>query len=362
MDDVTTWLDDAVFATPESRRADPYPFYDRLRALPDGFGRSVDMGTWHTATHAHVRALLVDPRFTTNPAFATTTTRTVGADPASSSPARNQQDVLLFMDPPDHTRIRRLASMAFTPRAVARLEGDITRIAGELLDEIGVGPGSGAFDLVSGYARLLPLAVICQMFAIPDIDRTSFLRWSDDLAHALEPIEDPDEVEATIASYLEFAAYFTDLSAARRTDLGEDLLSALLVAEADGDRLSNDELRSLFTLLFIAGHETTGNLIGNAMLALLRNPEQLDLLRAEPARIPGAVDELLRYDSSVQLTARIAKEPIEIAGTDVRFEPGDEVICYLGGANRDPAEFGHDAHLLDVTRDARNHVAFGGGI
>lgn len=355
-----TMLDDAFFASPEERRDDPYPYYERLRGLPHGVGRSTSMGTWHTATYAHVKALLVDPRMSTNPRFAS---GNAAADsPAQLSPARSQENVLLFMDPPDHTRIRALASKAFTPRSVRRLEADIEQIANELLDEVGVGPATGAFDLVADYARPLPLAVICRMFAIPDIDRVSFLRWSDDLAHALEPIETPEAIERTIRSYLEFAQYFTDLAAARRDDLGDDLFSALLAAETDGDRLSSAELQSLFTLLFIAGHETTGNLIGNGTLALLRNPDQLDTLRHDPDLIAPAVDELLRYDSSVQLTGRIAKEPIDIPGTDLRLDAGDEIVCYLAGANRDPAEFGENADRLDVTRDARNHVAFGGGI
>ena len=361
---MTELLDEAFFDTADSRRDDPYPFYERLRALPDGVGQSAEFGNFHTARHETVRALLVDPRLTTNPAHAKSERRSVGASArAAESPARDSDNnVLLFMDPPDHTRIRRLASMAFTPRAVRRLQGDIEQIATELLDEVGAAPGSGQFDLVASFARLLPLAVICRMFAIPDIDRKNFLHWSDDLAHALEPLETPEEIESTITSYTEFTAYFEELAATRRTRLGDDLLSALLTAEQQGDRLNSQELQSLFTLLFIAGHETTGNLIGNGTLALLENPDQLRLLRAEPGRIPDAVDELLRYDSAVQMTARIAREPFEVSGTDVHLEAGDEIVCYLGGANRDPAEFGPDAARLDVSRDARNHLSFGGGI
>ena len=361
---MTELLDEAFFDTADSRRDDPYPFYERLRALPDGIGQSTEFGNFHTARHETVRALLVDPRLTTNPAHAKSERRSVGASArAAESPARDSDNnVLLFMDPPDHTRIRRLASMAFTPRAVRRLRGDIEQIATELLDEVGAAPGSGRFDLVASFARLLPLAVICRMFAIPDIDRKNFLHWSDDLAHALEPLETPAEIESTITSYLEFTAYFEELAATRRTHLGDDLLSALLTAEQQGDRLNSQELQSLFTLLFIAGHETTGNLIGNGTLALLQNPDQLRLLRAEPDRIPDAVDELLRYDSAVQMTARIARESFEVPGTGATLESGDEIVCYLGGANRDTAEFGPDAARLDVSRDARNHLSFGGGI
>ncbi len=357
------FLPAAFFGTAEERRNDPYAYYDRLRALPQGIGCSQELGTWHTATYRHVKALLVDPRMTTNPSAKSTERRSVGmAARNTTGTERQEQDVLLFMDPPDHTRIRRLASMAFTPRAVRRLADDITRIAEDLLDEMDVGPGSGPFDLVDGFARPLPLAVICRMFAIPDIDRVSFLRWSDRLAHALEPIEDPAQVEEMIHAYIDFSSYFEELSSGRRHHLGDDLLSALLVAESEGDRLSSTELQSLFTLLFIAGHETTGNLIGNAMLALLRNPDQLTLLRATPERIPDAIDELLRYDSSVQLTARIAREEVPVPDTDVVIQPGEEIVCYLGGANRDPEEWGPTADRLDVTRDARNHLSFGGGI
>ena len=354
-------LDDAFFATPEERREDPYPYYERLRALPQGVGRSATFGTWHTATHAHVKALLVDPRLSTNPKFASGSAAS-GA-PAQLSPARAQENVLLFMDPPDHTRIRRLASKAFTPRAVRRPRGrHRADRARELLDEIGVGPGSGPFDLVSGYARLLPLAVICRMFAIPDIDRTNFLRWSDDLAHALEPIETPEAIETTIRSYLEFAQYFTDLAAERRTNLGDDLFSALLAAEADGDRLSAEELQSLFTLLFIAGHETTGNLIGNGTLALLRNPDQLAASAPTPA--PSQRPSTSCSASTPRCSSRAAsrRSPSRSRAPTCVSTRGTRSSATSAAPTVTRPSSGPTPTSSTSCRDARNHLAFGGGI
>ena len=216
--------------------------------------------------------------------------------------------------------------------------------------------------MVDVLARPLPLYVICQMFAIPDIDRDQFFRWSDDLAQVLGPVTDPLVAERAMVAFVEFSQYFFALADERRAHLGDDLLSALLEAEEAGDHLSTDELLSLFTLLFIAGHETTGNLIGNGTYALLCRPDQVAALRADPAAIPPAIDELLRFDSPVQLTARLAKEPVTVPGTDVTIPQGHELICFLGGANHDEAEFGPTAEELDVHRDARNHLSFGGGV
>jgi cytochrome P450 len=252
--------------------------------------------------------------------------------------------------------------MAFTPRAVQRLKADVERIAATLLDDAGVGPGNGPFDVVDVLARPLPLYVICQLFAIPDIDREQFFRWSDALAQVLGPVTDPAVAERSIVAFVEFSQYFSGLAEERRAHRGDDLLSALLEAEEAGDRLSTDELLALFTLLFIAGHETTGNLIGNGALALLRRPDQVALLRDDPAAITPAIDELLRFDSPVQLTARIAKEPVTVESAGVTIPRGHELICFLGGANHDEAEFGPTSEELDVRRDARNHLSFGGGV
>jgi cytochrome P450 len=342
---------------------DPYPVYAEMRRSGTGLHRDPRTGTFFTATHAHCLALLRDPRLSSNPAHLDPEIAAAqAAEAAFESPRTTTDNVLLFMDPPDHTRVRRLASMAFTPRAVQRLKADAERLAATLLDDAGVGPGSGPFDVVDVLARPLPLYVICQMFAIPDIDRDQFFRWSDDLAQVLGPVTDPRVAERAMIAFVEFSQYFFALADERRAHLGDDLLSALLEAEEAGDHLSTDELLSLFTLLFIAGHETTGNLIGNGTYALLSRPDQVAALRADPAAIAPAIDELLRFDSPVQLTARIAKEPVTVPGTDVTIPQGHELICFLGGANHDEAEFGPTAEELDVHRDARNHLSFGGGV
>ena len=347
----------------EAFRDDPYPVYASMRRTGSGLHRDPVTGTFITATHAHCLALLRDPRLSSNPVHLDPEIAAAQAAESGFDSARSMDsNILLFMDPPDHTRIRRLASMAFTPRAVQRLKADVERLAATLLDDAGVGPGSGPFDVVDVLARPLPLYVICQLFAIPDIDREQFFRWSDDLAQALGPVTDPEVADRAVVAFVEFSQYFFGLAEERRAHLGDDLLSALLEAEESGDRLSTDELLALFTLLFIAGHETTGNLIGNGTLALLRRPDQVGLLRDDPAAITPAIDELLRFDSPVQLTGRIAKEPITVEGTGITIPRGHELICFLGGANHDEAEFGPTSEELDVRRDARNHLSFGGGV
>lgn len=348
----------------EAFHEDPYPTYAAMRSTGTGLHRHEAGGGWLTATHAHCLALLRDPRLSTNPEHLDPeiAAARAAAAPEADLVRTTDSSVLLFLDPPRHTRLRSLANKAFTPRSVQRIKGDVERLAAQLLDEAGVAAGSGPFDLVDVLARPLPLLVICQMFDIPEIDRQQFFRWSDDLAASLGPVTDPEVLQRTVLAFLEFSQYFFALADDRRANLGDDLLSALLRAEEAGDRLSTEELLSLFMLLFVAGHETTSNLIGNGTLALLRHPEQLAALRAEPELVVPAIDELLRYDSPVQLTARIAREDVEVEGTGVTIPKGQEILCFLGGANHDEAEFGPTSEQLDVRRDARNHLSFGGGL
>jgi cytochrome P450 len=345
----------------------PYPVYERIRETPPGI--HYDEDEWVTATHAFCLDIVRGPRWSSSASHAKP--GSPAARQLESDELRQVQEggTLLFLDPPDHTRIRGLASRAFTPRAVGRLRTDIERIAGQLLDEAGViSGGSDAghkFDVMDALARPLPLYVICQMLGIPEVDRENFFRWSDALGRSLDVDGDPDSMDGpiqqeAILAFMELSQYFFALADDRRAHPGEDLLTVLLQAEEQGDRLSSEELLSLFVLLFVAGHETTSNLIGNGTLALLRNPAELQRLRTEPNLFPGAVDELLRYDAPVQLTARFATEDVPMG--DVVVGKGELVVCLIAGANRDPAEFGPTAHLLDVGRDARTHLAFGGGI
>ncbi len=340
--------------------ADPYPTYATLR------GPSLHVGdrphTWLTASHALCTAVLRDPRFSSAPERAHPDSDL--ADPEVGSLLRQQQsNVLLFLDPPDHTRLRRLANKAFTPRAVERLRGQVADLAGQLVDEMveQAGGAEGTLRFMAGVARPLPLLVICSMLGIPVEDRDQFFGWSDPISRLLDDPDDPAEIQAGMAAGLELAAYFFELAADRRAHPGDDLLTALLRAEDDGDTLQPEELLSLFGLLFIAGHETTTNLLGNGLLALLRQPDQLGLLRADRSLLPGAVEELLRYDSPVQITARIASTDIELGGTVV--PAGDQVATVIAGANRDPDEYPDPpADRLDVRRDARSHLAFSSGI
>jgi cytochrome P450 len=333
-------------------REDPYPYYETYR------GRErllrVDDTIWLSLGHADVTAMLRHPKLSSNESRATT-------EAGCSDPGRLGGS-LLFMDPPDHTRLRRLVACAFTPKRVADLRPTAQAITAELLDETAAAGASGdVVDLIRSLAYPLPVRTICSLLGVPEADEATFTRWSRGLARSLDPsVLRSAEVDAAIADAESgLAAYLEDLLAVRRTKPRDDLLSALLDVEADGDRISPDEVVDLALLLLVAGHETTVNLIGNGVLALLRAPDQLNLLRRAPDLVAGAVDELLRFDSPVQLTQRVATEDLDLVGCPVRA--GDEIMLVLGAANRDPLVFA-EPNRLDVTRDARRHVAFGGGI
>jgi cytochrome P450 len=265
---------------------------------------------------------------------------------------------MLFSDPPDHTRLRRLANRAFAPRVVQALRPSVERIANELLDALGAAP---EVDVVRGFAVWLPLLVIAELLGVPTQRRAAFKVWSDDLAlfigGSTKPL--PVVLSRGARGVLQLRRFFRHLVRQRRREgAGSDLLGALIAAEEQGDMLTEEELLANAILLLAAGHETTTNLIGNGMLALLRHPDQLAALRAEPALLGSAIDELLRYDSPVQWTGRVALEPIELAGH--RIPEGQTVAICLGAANRDPSQF-TDPDRLDLRRD-NSHLAFGHGI
>ena len=262
---------------------------------------------------------------------------------------------MLRSDPPDHTRLRALVSRAFTPRTVEGLRGRVEAIVEEHLDAVA---DAGGMDVIAALAYPLPVIIIAEMLGIPREDQARFKHWSDEMVRGMG-ISTIDDQRASRRGARELRAYLEGVASIRRREPREDLLSALLTAEDEGGRLSDDELYETCSLLLIAGHETTTNLIGNGMLALLQHPEQLDVLRREPERIEHAVEELLRYDSPVQATTRIVPEDIEFG--DVTFKKGQQVALLLGAANRDPAQF-PDPERLDVTRDDVKHVAFGHGI
>jgi cytochrome P450 len=267
-----------------------------------------------------------------------------------------QRGWMLLKDPPDHTRLRTLVHKAFTPRMIERLRETIQTYTNSLLD---TAQESGKMDVIEDLAFPVPVTVIADLLGVPASDRETFRRWSRDLAHTLE-LTDVEEIYVRgSGATVEFAAYFRELAAERRRIPREDLLSALVAVEAEGDRLTEDELIAMCILLLIAGHETTVNLIGNGTLALLRNPDQFRKLQEDPALVKPAVEELLRYDSPVQMTTRWVMEDLEFNGHPMK--KGQQVATLLGAANRDPERF-ENPDTLDITRDDNHHLAFGNGI
>ena len=263
---------------------------------------------------------------------------------------------LLDIDPPDHTRLRALVSRAFTPRSVRSWHGRVQAISDRLLDAVA---GQDRFDLISALGYPLPVTVIAEMLGVPAEDMDRFEGWSNDIALIVEPILTPAQVEGVRRATEELFAYFETIVEARRREPRDDLVSALLAAEEEGDKLSREELLSTMLLILVAGNETTRNLIGNGMLALLRHPDQLQRLRDEPGLLEPAVDELLRYDSPVQLDGRVVCEDLEMGGK--RLRAGAKVIAMIGAANRDPAAFANP-DALDIGRKEKSHLSFGRGI
>ncbi|MBV9357685.1 MAG: cytochrome P450 [Chloroflexi bacterium] len=332
--------------------ADPYPIYERLLADQPFFDDSLH--GWVFARHADVRQVLRDPRFSRH-GFRDRLESAIGDGPL----ARCLGQWMLFRDPPDHTRLRGLVSRAFTPAAVSRLRRQIQGLVDELLDPA---EARGGFDLIVDFAHPLPVRVICVLLGVPVADRPKFGEWSEALAEGLDVISKPhpDTIPRGNAAAAGLGEYFQDLVEARRTRPRADLLSDLIAARDGDDRLTEDELLTSCALLFFAGHETTVNLIGNGMLALLRHPDQLGRMRQDPALVHGALDELLRYDSPVQRTGRTAEESVELGGR--RIEAGQQLLLLIGAANRDPRRFG-EADRLDVQRsNAQQHLSFGAGI
>ncbi len=265
-------------------------------------------------------------------------------------------NMMLLSDPPSHTRLRSLANIAFTPRVIERMRSHIHVIVDELLDDAAQ---EGRMDLISDLAYPLPVRVICEMLGVAPEDRDQFKSWTDDLAAFLGDIRRVAEhVEVGQRSALEMIDYLRAIISECRQNPSDNLISSLVVAEEQGDRFSEEELFSMFVLLQIGGHETTTNLIGNGLLALLQNPEEMQKLRDNPSLIETAVEEFLRYHSPIQTTGRIALEDLEIGGR--RISKGQAIGTYIGAANRDPAQFS-DPDRLDISRQENRHMAFAFG-
>ncbi|WP_020120028.1 cytochrome P450 [Streptomyces canus] len=328
----------------------PYDVYRRLRdtapvhriAGPDG------TPAWIVTRYDDVRAALADPRLSLDKRHAT-----AGTYKGFSLPPALDAN-LLNMDPPDHTRIRRLVGRAFTPRRIERLRGPIRNTADRLLDALG---DDGTTDLIASYAAPLPITVICDLLGIPDEHRLDFRVWTDTLV-APDPAAGPGAAKEAVVAML---GYFTRLLADKRRDPADDLLSDLIAVRDEGDRLSEDELMSLAFLILFAGYENTVQLIGNAALALFQHPEQLTALREDPSLLPAAVEEFLRYEGPALLAIRrFPVEDVTLGG--VTIPAGETVWVSPSAANRDPARF-PDPDRLDLDRpDASGHLSLGHGI
>ena len=330
----------------------PYPFYAELRAR-DPVHRSRLMNAWVFTRHADVDAVLRDHRrFSSDPRKGVLSRRQRAALPAPDD------YTMLFLDPPDHTRLRALVNKAFTPKVVAALEPRIRAIVAGLLDDIADPAG---FDLMAALAQPLPVIVIAEMLGVPPEDRARFKVWSDQRARLLEPTIGARERAVAAEAAKAFDAYFRPIIAERRAVPRDDIVSALAQAEEEGDKLSEREMLTMLRLLLVAGNETTTNLIGNGVLALLRHPDQLARLRDDPGAIPTAVEELLRFDSPVQTDFRRPLADCDVNGFPL--QQGQNMVLLLGAANRDPAVF-ENPDRLDVGRGAagRGHLSFGRGI
>ncbi|BDM70461.1 cytochrome P450 [Streptomyces nigrescens] len=330
-------------ASPEYFR-DPYPLLAAVRSrgpvqrIRTANGRT----TWLVTGWAEARAALADARLSKD------TARYFAGRPSNRDLAPAVSRTLLATDPPDHGRLRKLALAAFTPAAVARLEPRIRVLAEELADALAERVGA---DLVEGFAVPLPIAVISELLGVPEPDRAAVRRWSNELFAAAAP----DTVDR--ASHA-LSGYMTRLIADRRGAPGDDVLSGLIAARDEGDRLSEPELVSLAVLLVVAGHETTANLIGNGMVTLLRDDALRARLRADPGLLPAAVEEFLRHDGPLTVaTFRYATEPLVLGGATIAA--GDVVQVAPGAANRDPARF--DAPDSVRLGRAGGHLSFGHG-
>ena len=327
-------------------RNDPYPALRRLRETDPV--NLTPLGVWRLTRYRDVVRLLREVpagvRFTS------------GALPFVPDEESRPGRFMLQQDPPNHTRLRKLVSRAFTPRAVERLRPKIAAVANECLDAVA---DAGRMDVVRDLALPVPSTLICEMMGVPLEDRERFTTWTAEATHGLAAgIAPPDVLERAVAAGEHLAEYFVALIDERRSNLSDDILSNLVRAEAEGDRLSPEELVSQSIGLLIAGFETTIGLIANGTRALVRNPDQAALLRQKPELISSAVDECLRYDSPIPLTPRVVHDDVTFGETEI---PKDSVVWgLLSAANRDPERF-EDPDRFDIQRPDNEHLAFGGG-
>jgi cytochrome P450 len=340
--------------------ANPYPYFALLREHdPAHWGMpflASQPGAWYISRYEDVARILKDPAFVKNLSSVYPSEALPPVPDAVRFYFEMSRLAILLNDPPDHTRLRKLVSQAFTPRMVENLRAPIEATASDLLDAAG---DRSEIDLMADYAYPLTLRVIATMIGVPAEDRDLLWRWSRVLIRTLDLAPPPEAfIEADTVGRQAFA-FFEDLIAVRRAHPGDDLLSHLIAAHDLEDKLTKEELIVMCTLLLLAGFDTTVNLIGNGMLALLQHPDQLERLREQPQIISSAIEELLRYEPSTQKALRYATGAVEIHGKTI--DKGQAVILLLASANRDPAMF-PDPDRLDLTRSENRHLGFGAGI
>ena len=337
-------------------RADPYPFYRQLQER-DPFHHSISQGGWVLSRYHSIEAVLKDRRFSSDirhwrnwPSVRKIMHR---VEPKETNLSYTPS--MLELDPPDHTRMRKLVSKAFTPRALEALRPRIEQIVADIVETAKHNDG---MNVIEDLAYPLPVMVIAEMLGVPHEDRDQFRHWSDEAIRDIDAASLDDFRRARQAQG-QLREYFAGIVEQCRNSPRDDIISALIQAEEEGDKLTTDELYATCVLILVAGHETTTNLIGNGLLALLQHPDQLHRLQEEPELMSQAVEELLRYNSPVQNTVRFATEECEFEG--YKIKKGDQMVLLLGAGNRDPEVFARPDQL-DITRPDIRPLSFGYGI
>ena len=332
---------------------DPFTLLDEVReqgraVYDEMFGRYIVSRFEDVQAILNDRDLNVDPRKADESSLMASFRQRFAGD--------NREPSMLFLDPPDHTRLRGLVSKAFTPRAIEQMRDRIGEIANELLDKV---EGQSSFDLMTAFCQPYPTIVIAEMLGVDPKDQADFKRWTDDgVAAGFDPFASEETQKRAKVAREQLEEYLRKAIAERRAEPKDDLITALLHAEDEGNFFNDEEVVSMIALLLGAGNVTTTDLLGNGVKNLLQNPEQVRILRDDPSLVTNAVEEMLRYEGPVTFTGRIAADDRELAGCPMH--KGQSVTLAIGGANYDP-RLHKDPHKFDVTREDIDHVAFGGG-
>ncbi|MDC0712646.1 cytochrome P450 [Stigmatella sp. ncwal1] len=338
--------------------ADPYPVYTRLRD-EEPVHRTV-MGAWVITRYADIKVLLRDNTFGVFDIPTRIERKSQFLERNKTGELRTLAQAmrrwLMLCDPPDHTRLRGLVNRSFTPSAVESLRPRVQEMVDRLIARV---RSTGKMEIVGELACPLAVTMIASMLGVPEEAHGSVTRWADGLSRVLDPLRSLEQYAEMNRVAQEFLEYFRQLFAERRRNPQDDLISSLIAVTDQGDKLTEDEMLSVCMLLFIAGEKTTVNLISNGVLALLRNRDEFERLKQDPSLIRGAIDEILRYDSPVQLNTRVPKKDITLHGKTI--PAGDLIYFSLGSANRDPSQF-PEPDRFDITRKDNRHLAFSGGI